>query len=108
MRLFVYGTLLDPALVTRLTGVPAMLRPASIAGWRRVRLGDTPYPTLVRARGRVDGALLLADLRAFRRLHAYEGSRYRLTRLRARVAGIPRPVPAFAWIAPGGTRQPWP
>ena len=108
MRLFVYGTLLDPALLARLTGRPALLRPALLDGFRRVRLRGTPYPTLVRGFGTVRGALLHADQRGFRRLHRYEGPRYRLIRLRARPIGGRTTVAAFAWIAPGGTRQPWP
>jgi gamma-glutamylcyclotransferase (GGCT)/AIG2-like uncharacterized protein YtfP len=107
MRLFVYGTLLDPALVTRLTGRPAVLRPATLDGFRRVRLRGTPYPTLARGRGAVYGALLLADRQAFRRLHAYEGRRYRLIRVHPRVAGSRAAVDAHAWIAPGATRQSW-
>jgi gamma-glutamylcyclotransferase (GGCT)/AIG2-like uncharacterized protein YtfP len=106
VRLFVYGTLLDPALVTRLTGQPAHLEPASLAGYRRVQLRGTPYPTLRRARDAVAGAVLSADLASFRRLHAYEGPRYRLTRVRPVVGG--KTVNARAWIAPDATNRPWP
>lgn len=106
LRLFVYGTLLQPSLVTRLTGQPAMMQPASLDGFVRVPLPGTPYLTLVRGRGTVHGALVIADSQAFRRLHAYEGRRYRLRRVRPRVAGSRRTVHALAWIAPGATRQP--
>jgi gamma-glutamylcyclotransferase (GGCT)/AIG2-like uncharacterized protein YtfP len=108
MRVFVYGTLLDPARAERLTGRPAKLRPARLKGYRRVRLRGTPYPTLLRARDEVRGALLALDGWSFRKLHAYEGPRYRLTRVRPRVAGRAEPVTALAWIAPGATRQAWP
>lgn len=108
MRLFVYGTLLDPELVTRLTGEPAMLRPATLAGFRRTYLRGTPYPTLAPAHGAVHGAVLVASRRGFRRLHVYEGPRYRLVRVRPRPAGRRASVTALAWIAPGATRIPWP
>ena len=108
MRLFFYGTLLDPALLRRLTGRPAMLQPAVLHGFRRVRLRGTPYPTLAPGRGTVFGALYVADRAALRRLNAYEGPRYRLWRVRPRVAGRRDPVEARTWIARGATRQPWP
>ena len=108
MRLFFYGTLLDPALLTRLTGRPAMLQPAVLKGFRRVRLRGTPYPTLAPGRGTVPGALFVADRRAFRRLAAYEGPRYRLRRVRPCPAGARETVEARAWIAAGASRQPWP
>jgi gamma-glutamylcyclotransferase (GGCT)/AIG2-like uncharacterized protein YtfP len=107
-RLFVYGTLLDPGLVARLTRRPARPRPAVLDGFQRVRLRGTPYPTLRRGQGSVAGALLLADREAFRRLAAYEGPRYRLTSVRARLAGGTELVAARAWIAAGATRLPWP
>jgi gamma-glutamylcyclotransferase (GGCT)/AIG2-like uncharacterized protein YtfP len=108
MRLFVYGTLLDATLVRRLTGQPANARPARLAGFRRVRLRGTPYPTLARGRGTVYGAVLRVDGRAFRRLNAYEGPRYRLHRVRPRLLASRATVAALAWIAPGATRHSWP
>ncbi len=106
VRLFVYGTLLDPLLVTRLTGQPAQLELAHLDGYRRVQLRGTPYPTLRRARDAVAGALLSADAVSLRRLHAYEGPRYRLTRVRPIAGG--KAVNALAWIAPDATNRPWP
>jgi gamma-glutamylcyclotransferase (GGCT)/AIG2-like uncharacterized protein YtfP len=105
-RLFVYGTLLDPSLVTRVTGQRMIMQPASLDGFVRVRLRGTEYPTLRPGAGTLHGALLLADENAFRRLSAYEGPRYRLTPVTPRVAGAT--VEAHAWIAPDATRIPWP
>jgi gamma-glutamylcyclotransferase (GGCT)/AIG2-like uncharacterized protein YtfP len=107
-RLFVYGTLLDPVLVSELTGRPVTLQPADLDGYNRVRLRGTPYPTLRRARGRVAGAVLLADAQSVRRLTAYEGPRYRLVRVQPRIAGGATKVEAYAWIAPDATNLPWP
>jgi hypothetical protein len=103
--LFVYGTLLDPALVFDLTGRVASMRPATLAGWRRVRLRGTPFPTLVRGRDGVPGAVVMVDAVALRRLHRYEGPRYRLIAVKPLVAG--RPVRARTWVAAGGTPRSW-
>jgi len=100
MRLFVYGSLMDPALVARLTGRPANPQPATLDGFRRARLRGTPYTTLLRAPGRVHGVLLVVGGRAFRRLSEYESPLYRLTRVRPRPLGSRACVPAHAWIAP--------
>lgn len=106
MRLFLYGTLLDKARLSRLAGRALPLVPARLAGWRRVGLRATPYPTLVRACGTVAGAVVVADAAALRRLSAYEGPRYRQVRLAVR-AGDGRVVPAWVWVGDAPTRRPW-
>ena len=99
MRLFLYGTLLsDPGLGPR--------TPATLKGWQRVVLRGSDYPTLRRNRGcAVSGAIVQVSGRVLGRLIAYEGPRYRLTRVVVqRASGN---TAAHAWIAPGGTRRPW-
>ncbi len=107
-RLFVYGTLLDPKLVMRLTGRPAELEPACLDGFRRVRLHGTEFPTLRQSPGTVRGAVLMADPHMFRRLNTYEGPRYRLLRVQPRLVGSGATIEAYAWIAPDASRLPWP
>jgi gamma-glutamylcyclotransferase (GGCT)/AIG2-like uncharacterized protein YtfP len=111
--LFVYGTLLDPAVLARVTGQRGLvrrLRPARLAGWRRVALRGTPYPTLLRDPGAgVDGAVLRVGASAFTRLAAYEGSAYRLVPVRVATARGPRRD--RAWVAPpwrADAARPWP
>ena len=109
MRVFLYGTLLDPATLAARSGdpaLPARCRPAVLHGWRRVALAGTPYPTL-RPHHSAHTPGLLADIgpAALRRLTAYEGPAYRLTRVV--VATEQGDSVAHAWIAPGGTQRPW-
>jgi gamma-glutamylcyclotransferase (GGCT)/AIG2-like uncharacterized protein YtfP len=109
LRLFFYGTLLEPGTLAAWgghAGLPARLVPATLSGWRRVALRDGRYPTLRRHRaGVVCGAVLTVPVRALARLAAYEGAPYRLTRV---VVQTPNgKTAARAWIAPGGTRCPW-
>lgn len=107
MRLFVYGTLLEPARLRRLSGGRAVPRPARLAGWERVRLRGTPFPTLSRRfRGTVAGAVIDVDAATLRRMMAWEGPSYRLARLV--VDGPSGKTGAFIWIAPAATRRPWP
>jgi gamma-glutamylcyclotransferase (GGCT)/AIG2-like uncharacterized protein YtfP len=110
MRIFVYGTLLDPLTLARRAGTPGLgrrLAPALLAGYRRTGLRLSRYPTLRRDPAHVtDGAVVDIPAAALRRLAAYEGPRYRLCR---RMAGTPAgPRPAWLWIAAGATRAPWP
>jgi gamma-glutamylcyclotransferase (GGCT)/AIG2-like uncharacterized protein YtfP len=98
--IFIYGTLLDPRIFARFAGRAPLRRalPARLAGWRRVGLRGTPYPTLARGPGEVAGLLLprLAPA-AFARLSAYEGACYALAPVRvATPRGARR---ARAWIA---------
>ena len=106
MRLFLYGTLLDPARLARFAGRPLPAAPATLPGWRRVRLRSARYPTLVRARAGTGGAVVRVDAVTLRRLVAYEGPRYRLVKVAPLCQG--RPVRALAWIAGAATRRPWP
>ena len=109
MRLFLYGTLLDPiTLALRGGQATRPLRPvqAALLGWRRVALRGGRYPTLRRdRRGVVRGVLVDVQARAMGRLAVYEGPAYRLTRV---VVDTPNgKTSARTWIAPAGTRRPW-
>jgi gamma-glutamylcyclotransferase (GGCT)/AIG2-like uncharacterized protein YtfP len=99
VAVFIYGTLLDPAVFARFAGYAPLRRavPARLPGHRRVRLRGTPYPTLVAGAGAVCGLLLprLAP-EAFRRLSAYEGPGYALRPVRVRTRRGPRR--ARAWM----------
>jgi gamma-glutamylcyclotransferase (GGCT)/AIG2-like uncharacterized protein YtfP len=106
MRLFLYGTLLRPEVLTRFAGRRLEVTPATLDGWRRVALSGTGYPTLRRARGRAEGGVIDADAATLRRLDAYEGVRYRLELVIVRTAR--GPLPAHAWIADAASTRPWP
>ncbi|MDO9503140.1 gamma-glutamylcyclotransferase family protein [Falsiroseomonas sp.] len=102
VEVFLYGTLLDPAVLAARSGrrfPPRAWRPALLAGWRRVMLRRQPYPTLRRARGgRVAGVLIRVCGAPLRRLMAYEGAAYRLRPVRPCRPGR-GPALAMAWIA---------
>jgi hypothetical protein len=108
--LFLYGTLLDPAVLERMAGLPGLarrLRPALLPGWERVALRGTPYPSLRRRPGALTpGAVLRPGPAALANLAAYEGAAYRLVpvrvaRLRRGAAGpLASPLWARAWVAP--------
>ncbi|WP_431282470.1 gamma-glutamylcyclotransferase family protein [Humitalea sp. 24SJ18S-53] len=97
--LFVYGTLLDAAVLAAKSGdprLPSRARPAWVDGMRRVAFRGTPYPTLLPGVGRVAGRLVRPTPAALRRLAVYEGPAYRLHPLRVTT---PRgPVRARAWM----------
>ncbi|GGC46424.1 hypothetical protein GCM10011504_26060 [Siccirubricoccus deserti] len=99
--LFLYGTLLDARVLARRSGEPGLarrLRPARLAGFARVGLRGTPYPTLIARPGAVtEGALLRAPAAARAHLACYEGPSYRLRPVRVTTAR--GPVWAQAWVA---------
>ena len=105
MRLFLYGTLLDPARMASCTGRPTRLAPATLHGWKRVAMRGGRYPTLVRARGAVPGAVAVVASAALRRLSAYEGPLYGFRRLAVRAGR--RNTVAGVWIARAATQRPW-
>jgi gamma-glutamylcyclotransferase (GGCT)/AIG2-like uncharacterized protein YtfP len=109
---FLYGTLLDPAVLASRGGDPRLPRratPAVLIGHRRVALRGTSYPTLrADGSGAVAGEVVRPHPAAFRRLAAYEGAAYRLRPVR--VLTLRGPLRARAWVAAAwraGT-APWP
>lgn len=104
MRLFLYGTLLDPGRFAAVAGSAAPLRAgraAVLRGMRRVVLRGTPWPTLVAdPRSNVAGRVVRVGPPVLQRLSAYEGRPYRLHPV-APQAGR-RVLRALAWIAPRG------
>jgi gamma-glutamylcyclotransferase (GGCT)/AIG2-like uncharacterized protein YtfP len=101
VRLFLYGTLLDPPVLARHSGRRGLMRravPALLPRHRRVHLRGTPYPTLLRGAGQVRGVVLEVAGRVLARLSAYEGPCYRLRPLR--VLTRRGPCRVWAWVAP--------
>ena len=101
MRVFLYGTLMDPEVARRVCGEDHFVRaarPALLPGWRKVALRGTPFPTLVRDEAAATHGLL-AEIppRLLARLHAYEGAAYRFLPVYVLCAG--RKLAARAWIA---------
>jgi len=76
--LFVFGTLLDPAIRAAVMGKASPGRPAVLHGFERRRVVGAEYPALRRRiGGRVRGLLLPApDAPTLARLDAHEGEEY--------------------------------
>jgi len=82
-RLFVYGTLMFPALMRAVIGRSPPARPAALPDYGRYPLRRRPYPAIVPARGERVDAWLVQDLSAalLRRLDDYEGPAFRRQRV---------------------------
>jgi hypothetical protein len=100
--LFLYGTLLDPGVLSRQSGdprLPRAMRPALLRGFARGAFRGTLYPTLLRRDGGwVAGALIRPSPSALAALRRYEGPCYRLVPLC--VETHRGPVRARAWVVP--------
>lgn len=93
-RLFVYGTLLDPAIQKRVFGRITSGQPDKLAGYQkdRVRLGGNVYPIIQpKAGGIVEGAVLSVTLAELALIDRYEGDAYQRQKVRL-VSGRP------AWV----------
>jgi hypothetical protein len=103
MRFFFYGTLMDEDVRRAVLGVRSLApsEPATLVGWRRVKMAGVSYPMIVRARNhRVDGVLMHGvDGRARDLLQRYEGDEYTIVGIEVQAAGsmltakmfVPRP-----------------
>ena len=110
--LFVYGTLLDPELFRRVTGVThraARARPARLSGYRRVHVHDTRYPTLRRAPGRRTEGLLVGPLAeaALARVMVYEDGAYALAPVTVETDSGPVTALAFLTAPALASTEPW-
>ncbi|MDX5151449.1 MAG: gamma-glutamylcyclotransferase family protein, partial [Acidiferrobacterales bacterium] len=58
-RLFVYGTLLREDILCKVIGFLPASEPATLNGYRRMRMGDKPWPVILPAlTSQVDGRVL--------------------------------------------------
>jgi len=98
MRLFVYGTLLDPDLRADVVGRPVAGVPAILRGWRRHAARGRPYPMILPdADGAVTGLILDLDPAAAARIHGYEGGEYLRRAVTAERLADGRPVSCFVY-----------
>jgi gamma-glutamylcyclotransferase (GGCT)/AIG2-like uncharacterized protein YtfP len=110
VKLFVYGTLADPAALGRCAGRPVKHapQPAKLHGFKRVFLRGARYPTLRRAPGEhVHGVMLRVNADMLVRLQNYESVRYRVVHVRLHSETGPHRARVFigdaattvAWVA---------
>jgi gamma-glutamylcyclotransferase (GGCT)/AIG2-like uncharacterized protein YtfP len=99
MNLFVYGTLMNDALVVEVTGRRLAKEPAALQGYRKVQPADG-YPYITpEAGGVVDGFLLRGlDAAALRALDRYEDEGQLYRRIEVVVTVGDDPVPAMAYV----------
>lgn len=110
MDLFFYGTLMDRDVLGGVVGRPFAqdrLRPATLAGWRRVRALGQPYPiVLPDLGGTVDGVVVeRLGPEDVARLRRYEGDGYDLIPVEVNQEGKARGAHFFR---PGAMYKPDP
>jgi gamma-glutamylcyclotransferase (GGCT)/AIG2-like uncharacterized protein YtfP len=108
MRLFLYGTLADPAGLGRCAGKPVKGTPlpATLPGYRRVLLRGARFPTLRRSPGdAVAGVVMRVNADMMVRLQNYEAGRYRQILVRLRTPAGPVRARCFFGDAP--TKVAW-
>jgi hypothetical protein len=91
LRLFFFGTLMDPEVREIVMGrkvPPESVEPAVVQGFRRVFVAGRHYPMLLpHASGWVEGTVVNGlDTEAVHRLQVYEGWEYALAPLKVRTA----------------------
>jgi len=108
VRIFLYGTLVDPEGFGFCAGRPVARAPerAELAGFARVYLRGARYPTLRRApREVVRGVVMRVNGDMLARLQNYESVRYRRVKVRVRTGG--GMVRAVCFMGDAATRVRW-
>ena len=107
-RLFVYGTLLHDDVVRQVIGRVPASDPATLNGYRRMRMLDKPYPVIRPAPAeQVSGRILVGlNRRQLHQFDRYEGKEYRRKRVRVY---LPDGSHRIAWTYVGAARsgEPW-
>lgn len=114
MKLFFFGTLMDPdirAIVLGRDFDPDRIQPAIVQGFRRVFVAGRHYPMLLRhALGWVEGTLVTGvDAQALHRLQVYEGWEYALRPIQVQTKAGHK-VMAHVFMCPPGIEakpRPW-
>jgi len=98
-RVFVYGTLLIPAVLQAVTGKILVSTAATLPGYGRYRLRGRVYPGIVQAAHRsVDGLVYHGVNRhCLALLDAFEGDEYRRIRVLVKASGGKR-IPAYTYV----------
>lgn len=91
MRLFAYGTLMEPAVLTAVTGQQFPSRPAVLRGYDRYRVRGTVYPGVLPEPGTATRGVVYdqLDTDTVARLDAFEGALYDRLRLHVEVDDTP-------------------
>lgn len=108
-RLFVYGTLLHDNVVRAVIGRVPAGEPATLNGYRRMRMLDRPWPVIrpvptAQVSGRVLNGLNRRQLHQFDR---YEGKEYRRKRVRVHLPDGSHRI-AWTYVAAARSGEPWP
>jgi gamma-glutamylcyclotransferase (GGCT)/AIG2-like uncharacterized protein YtfP len=99
--MFVYGTLLFPALVRAVTGASYPQRAARLAGFARYAVHGEPFPGLIEEAGAHSDGSLLEGVggAALDALDRFEGPQYERRRVVVQTAGGPRGALVYVFAA---------
>jgi gamma-glutamylcyclotransferase (GGCT)/AIG2-like uncharacterized protein YtfP len=97
--LFVYGTLMFPEVLERLTGKGFPLRPATLFNYQRYEIKDRLYPAIAPMPGHTVEGFLLEELdeASARLLDAFEAPEYKKTELSVSCQGKSHKTHAYVW-----------
>ena len=107
-HLFVYGTLLHDDTVRRVIGRVPASEPATLNGYRRMRMLDRPYPVIRPAPTEQVGGRILTGLNRsqIHQIDRYEGKEYRRKRVRVHLPDGSHRT-AWTYVAAARSGESW-
>jgi len=99
-NIFVYGTLLSPAILEKLTRKLLKTSPAVLPGYKRFCVKDVDYPAIIRVDGSKTNGLIIekADDSTLAVLSFYEGDEYEIRKVIVLLNGKPEEALTFVWV----------
>ena len=98
-NIFVYGTLLSPAILENLTGKSLKTSSAVLSGYKRYCVKNCDYPALIRKDGSITNGLIIenAEDSTLAVLSFYEGDEYEIRKVIVLLNGKPENALTFIW-----------
>ena len=99
-NIFVYGTLLSPEIITKLTGKTFKTTPASLSGFKKYCVKDCDYPAIIQMDDSFTSGMVLenVDDSSLNIISFYEGDEYIIQKVTIILNDMPEEVLAFVWV----------
>lgn len=99
-NVFIYGTLLSPAILEKLTGKSFKTSSAVLSGYKRYCIKNCDYPAIIRVDGSKTNGLIIekTDDLTLAVLSFYEGDEYEIKKVIVLLNGKPENALTFVWV----------
>ena len=99
-NIFVYGTLLSPEIITKLTGKTFKTTPAVLSGYKKYCVKDFDYPAVIQIDDSITSGMVLENVDDYSLyvISFYEGNEYEKLKVNINLNDESKEVLVFVWV----------